>query len=63
MVNEQSELESVALRLLNERRVVNMDTGKTQEFIERVTDTQDGDMAVALINRLYNVEYITPEVV
>lgn len=65
LVETNRDYENVALKLLNERRVLGVDINdpRLQEFIEQVTDAQDGEMAMAVVYRLYEVELIVPEVI
>lgn len=61
LFDDRKELERVALKVLNEDRVLENFGGKTKDFIEAVTDAQDGDLALELLRRIHDVETIIPE--
>lgn len=56
VAQDQRELHTVALKLLNERRVYEPVDSKLYPLICDVTDEQDGDTAVRLVNGLFDVD-------
>lgn len=65
LVSTDKDYEDVALKLLNELRIMEKDNLKPDlyEFIGKITDEQDGELAVSMIPRLFDAEVISPEVV
>lgn len=65
LVQSDRDYENVALKLLNEHRIFGRDTLKLEllAFIEKITDEQDGEMAVQMLPRLFEAEVIAPEVI
>jgi hypothetical protein len=63
LVDGERDIENVALKVLNELRIMRDADEKTLAFIQSITDAQDGDLAVLMLRRLYEVSFIRPEVV
>lgn len=65
LVSVERDYENAALKLLNELR--NMQKGNLKpdlyEFIVKITDEMDGELAVQMLPRLFDAEVIAPEVV
>jgi hypothetical protein len=63
VVSNEREVESVALKLLNEVRNLGTLEGAEKDFVEAIADEQDGDNALSYLTRRYNIRSINPEVV
>lgn len=65
LVSNEEEAGRVALKLLNERRTLDIDADnpKLKEFVQHITDEQDGDLAMSLVRRHYDIEAFSPEVI
>jgi len=63
LVESDKDIERVALRVLNEARVLDEFEGQTKLFVDQICDAQDGDLAVNVMGRLLDVELIAPEIV
>lgn len=57
----EQDLHDIALKVLNEYRVVGDLEPKALEFVEKACDSIDGELAWALLTRIEKVEILTPE--
>lgn len=62
VAHDTEELHSIALRLLNERRTTEPDE-KLRSLLDVVTDEQDGDTAISLVDTIFDVEVWPVEVI
>lgn len=63
VAHDRKEMHTVALKLLNEQRTVEPSDSKLYPLLCDVTDEQDGETAIQLVNGLFDIEVFDAEVI